>query len=316
MVALTGRSEAYYSDYRGAPQEFVSALKYGFLYQGQRYRWQGKRRGTPARGLPRPAFVTFTQNHDQVANSARGLRAHALTSPGRWRALTALTLLAPGTPMLFQGQEHSSSRPFLFFADHQGDLSTAVRAGRRTFLSQFRSLGLEEWTLALANPSDPATFERCQLDHGERARHRDAWLLHRDLLQLRREDPVLREQGRGGLDGAVLGPHAFVMRFFGAGGDDRLLLVNLGSDEHFSPAPEPLLAPPEGRLWTARWSSEARVYGGSGTFPPDSADGWRLAGETAVLLAPSAEAGEPAGEPWPELGKDRSRRKSHSERKA
>ena len=34
MVAATGRAEAYYSDHRGRAQEFVSAAKYGFLYQG------------------------------------------------------------------------------------------------------------------------------------------------------------------------------------------------------------------------------------------------------------------------------------------
>ena len=54
---------------------------------------------------------------------------------------------------------------------------------------------------------------------------------------------MLRRQGRDGLDGAVLGLHAFVVRFFGEGGDDRLLVVNLGHDEHFSPAPEPLAGP-------------------------------------------------------------------------
>ena len=47
-VALTGHSEAYYADYRGTPQEFISAIKYGYLYQGQWYGWQNKRRGTPA----------------------------------------------------------------------------------------------------------------------------------------------------------------------------------------------------------------------------------------------------------------------------
>ena len=316
MVALTGRSEAYYSDYCGTPQEFVSALKYGYLYQGQMYRWQGKRRGTSSFGVPRPAFVTFIQNHDQVANSARGRPAHLLASPARWRAMTALTLLGPGTPMLFQGQEYASSKPFLFFADHEGDLAKAVRTGRRGFLSQFRSLALEEWTPELPDPADPATFESCRLDHQERERHRDAWALHRDLLRVRREDDVLRRQGADGLDGAVLGSHAFVLRFFGPKGDDRLLVVNLGSDEHFSPAPEPLLAPPAGRRWTVRWSSEDRAYGGSGTFPPDSADGWRLPGESTLLLAPSAEAEEPAGEPWPEINKDRSRRAGERERQS
>jgi maltooligosyltrehalose trehalohydrolase len=308
MVALTGHNEAYYSDYLGAPQEFVSALKHGYLYQGQRYRWQGRRRGEPTFGMPHAAFVTFIQNHDQVANGARGLRVHALTSPGRYRALTALTLLGPGTPMLFMGQEHASSKPFLYFADHGVELARLVRAGRREFLAQFRSLARSEAADGLPDPSDPTTFEQCRLDHSERERHREAWVLHRDLLRLRREDDVLRRQGEDGFDGAVLGPHAFVARFFGRGGDDRLLLVNLGTDHHLTPAPEPLLAPPPGRVWTVLWSSEAIAYGGAGTFPPDSRDGWRLPGEAAVLLAPSANVEEPAGEPWPELGKARVRR--------
>src|SRR6185295_8226749 len=45
-VALCGHSEAYYTDYRGSPQEFISALKWGFLYQGQYYTWQRKPRGS------------------------------------------------------------------------------------------------------------------------------------------------------------------------------------------------------------------------------------------------------------------------------
>ena len=84
MVALTGRREAYYSDYRGRPREFVAAAKYGFLYQGQHYPWQRKARGTPALDLPAEWFVVFLQNHDQVANSGTGQRGHALTSPGRF----------------------------------------------------------------------------------------------------------------------------------------------------------------------------------------------------------------------------------------
>ena len=33
-VALTGRNEAYYEDFLGTPQEFISAATHGFLYQG------------------------------------------------------------------------------------------------------------------------------------------------------------------------------------------------------------------------------------------------------------------------------------------
>ncbi len=59
MVALTNRNPAYYSDYLGKPQEFISAIKWGYLYQGQRYSWQKKRRGTPAFDLCPPSSCSF-----------------------------------------------------------------------------------------------------------------------------------------------------------------------------------------------------------------------------------------------------------------
>ena len=286
LVALTGRNEAYYTDYLGTPQEFVSALKWGYLYQGQHYRWQKKRRGTPGLDAPPEAFVNFLENHDQVANSARGLRAHQQTSPGRYRALTALTLLGPGTPMLFQGQEFAASSPFLYFADHGPDLAPLVARGRAEFLRQFHSLRDPRAIHALAAPHDPGTFARCKLDFSERETNSWAYDLHKDLLRLRRGDAVFRAPGRGRFDGAVLSAHAFVLRWFGRDGDDRLLVVNLGTDLDHSPAPEPLLAPPGGKAWRVLWSSEDPRYGGRGVVPPEAKDRWHLAGEAATALTP------------------------------
>ncbi|HEU4648785.1 MAG TPA: malto-oligosyltrehalose trehalohydrolase [Gemmatimonadales bacterium] len=293
IVALTGWNEAYFSDYRGSPQEFVSSAKHGFLYQGQWYTWQGKRRGTPTLGVPRQRFVTYIENHDQVSNSARGDRVTQLTSPARWRALTALLLLGPGTPLLFMGQEFAASTPFLFFADHEPELAAKVRTGRADFLAQFPSLAEPAVRASLPDPADPHTFERCRLDWSELDRHRAAWELHRDLIALRKSDPVLRRQGADGLDGAVLGPSAFVLRWLAPEGDDRLLLVNLGTTLHFSPAPEPLLAPPAGRRWEQHWSSQDPRYGGLGVPPVEGDElNWRLPGESAVLFVPTSDAVE------------------------
>ena len=138
-------------------------------------------------------------------------------------------------------------------------------------------------------PHDPATFERCKLDFAERQRNAGVYALHRDLLRLRREDPVFRE---GRLDGAVLGPEAFVIRFFGEDGGDRLLLVNLGVDLDLEPVPEPLLAPLRGLCWEVLWSSEDPRYGGSGAPPPEDEEGcWRLPGQAAVVMRLVVEEG-------------------------
>lgn len=291
LVAVTGRNEAYYTDYHGTPQELVSALKWGYLYQGQRYSWQKQRRGTPAFGVSPAAFITYIQNHDQVANSGWGLRLHRLTSPGRCRAITALLLLARATPMLFQGEEFASSSPFLFFADHRPDLAKAVRKGRAEFLTQFRTLATPEMQRLVPDPADRATFERCKLDLNEREAHAEAYALHCDLLRLRREDSVFRKQGS--FDGAVLGSEAFLLRFFDAENGDRLLLVNLGLDLHLCIAPEPLLAPPERKRWDILWSSESLKYGGAGTAALETEDGWRIPGHAAVVLIPESEKSNP-----------------------
>jgi maltooligosyltrehalose trehalohydrolase len=284
-VALTGRIEAYFTDYRGTPQELISAVKRGFLYQGQHYVWQKKRRGTRTAGAPPAMFITFLENHDQVSNTG-GKRPWQSAAPGRYRALTALLLLSPGTPMLFQGQEFASSRPFFFFADHKPDLARLVCKGRKEFMAQFPSLATPAMQELIPDPADPATFERCKLDFSQRTTHAPVYALHRDLLRLRRDDPVFRAQQTGGVDGAVLGPHAFVLRFFSPEGDDRLLLINLGQDTLLRPAPEPLLAPDTEVGWEVLWNSEDPRYGGDSAVAVEGEDGWHLPGESAVVMKP------------------------------
>jgi maltooligosyltrehalose trehalohydrolase len=285
LVSLTGRREAYYTDYTGTPQEILSSIKYGYLYQGQWYSWQQKRRGTSTRGLSPTSFVHFLENHDQVANSAFGRRVHELTSPGRYRTMTALTLLGPATPLLFQGQEFASSAPFLFFADHGPDLAEAIGTGRREFLEQFPSITDPGVRQALAPPGAIETFRRCTLDFGERERHAEAYALHRDLLRLRRSDPVIARGAEALVDGAVLGPDLFLVRLEVAD-DCRLMIVNLGTSADLGSVAEPLLAAPVGCRWEVSWSSEAVRYGGDGQAPFDGSAESHVPAEALLLLRP------------------------------
>ena len=87
-VAMTGLNDAYYADYHGTPQEIISAIKWGYLYQGQWNNRQKKFRGSRRWGIPAHSFIVFLQNHDQVANSLNGRRMQNYTSPGRYCAMT------------------------------------------------------------------------------------------------------------------------------------------------------------------------------------------------------------------------------------
>ena len=57
--------------------------------------------------------------------------ADALAKPEALEAALAITLLAPGPPLLFMGEQWGAREPFPFFCDFKGELAEAVRKGRR-----------------------------------------------------------------------------------------------------------------------------------------------------------------------------------------
>jgi maltooligosyltrehalose trehalohydrolase len=278
-VALTGYHDAYYSEYFGSPQEMISCAKWSYLYQGQFYFWQGKRRGSPTMGISPSCYINYIQNHDQIGNSAWGIRVDKLTNPAALRAMTAVLLLSPQTPMIFQGQEFAASAPFLYFADLSPETSQQVHSGRIEFLKQFTNID---------SPEVIDTIEQSRIDLKERERHGKVYALHRDLIRLRREDAVFSRGYACHVEGAVLGRAGFLLRYF-LGEEQRLLLVNLGRELHLAPIPEPMLAPPLGCGWEILWSSEKVEYGGSGTPKLDTEKFWRLQGYAAVVLMPVSE---------------------------
>jgi maltooligosyltrehalose trehalohydrolase len=235
-------------------------------------------------------LVNFLQNHDQISVAPGGRRLHQLTSPGRLRALTSLLLLAPGTPMLFQGDEFAASAPFLYFADHEESLARLVREGRAAYLAQFASLADPAAQALIPDPSDPQTFARSQLDNAERERNTEAVRLHRDLIALRRSGAGLT---RPRVVSAALTEHALALRA-DVGGRATLLLVNLGADLPLPSNPEGILAAPVGAAWSARWSSDAVEYGGPGV-PEAGRRGALLPGESAVLLAAQSAVARRSG---------------------
>jgi maltooligosyltrehalose trehalohydrolase len=194
-VLLTGESHGYYGDYQRSPlNDLARALGSGFVYQGEASAHRGgQSRGEPSDGLPPTAFVNFLQNHDQIGNRALGDRLEANADPRAIEAALAITLLAPGVPMLFMGEEWGSKAPFPFFCDFHGDLAKAVREGRRReFAGAYAKFGDD-----VPDPLERSTAQSAVLDWSspEQAPGRERLALVRKLLTIRQQAIIPRLAG-------------------------------------------------------------------------------------------------------------------------
>ena len=290
FVALTGRREAYFTDYRGTAGEFASMARWNLLYQGQWYSWQKQPRGTDARRHPSAAFVSFLENHDQVANTGTGRRLHQLGDQAKWRALSTLLLLGPEVPLLFQGQEEVVEQPFTYFADHQAPLAELVRNGRLEFLSQFPSFASTEVREQLPVPNDEAMFNACRLDWRETSNSRDARRLYGDLIALRRNDAVVSAVGTVdvSIDSSAPTQDLALIRY-STGEEVRLLVINFGP-LLTCPMNDPLLAPGVGRRWELLFCSERSTYGGNGVDESFDEGCWRLQAHCAWFFQSTPRA--------------------------
>jgi maltooligosyltrehalose trehalohydrolase len=128
------------------------------------------------------------------------------------------------------GQEWSASAPFQYFTDHDRDLGWRIAVGRRAEFAKFRGFSDPTVRQGIPDPQDPATFQRSKLDWGElqSEKHQRVWKMYRDLLQLRRHDPVLASASRDGLRADACGKVLRVMCWHREG--RRLLLLNLSPE--------------------------------------------------------------------------------------
>jgi maltooligosyltrehalose trehalohydrolase len=204
--------------------------------------------------------------------------------------MAAVLLLGPHTPLLFMGQEFDSSSLFSYFADYEGKAAEELWASRKREIEVFEQYASDAAQSAILNPCAPETFLRSKLNFEERELHSLTLRLYRDLLALRRHDAVLSQRPQSQVDGAVLDEHAFILRWLDAGGADRILLINLDRERSRRSLAEPLLAPPAGRQWCLKWSSEHTSYGGMGPVQPVDSRGWHLQAETASFLVAEPRA--------------------------
>jgi 1,4-alpha-glucan branching enzyme/maltooligosyltrehalose trehalohydrolase len=159
---MTGETQRYYHDYGADTMDLLArCFTHGMIFEGSKRREGGAREVVePAPAQPLSALVNFAHNHDQVGNRARGERLSELVPREASALPTLLALLTPAIPMLFFGEEWGAPEPFLYFADWEGELREAVRAGRK------REFGHED----AADLPDPCSSDTRDRSHPDPAR--------------------------------------------------------------------------------------------------------------------------------------------------
>jgi maltooligosyltrehalose trehalohydrolase len=255
---LAGDHEGYYRDFSGTVTDLATTLRDGWFFKGQRSEHFGGPRGTDPTGLEPRRFVFFLQNHDQVGNRALGERLHHQIDPAAYRAATVLLLGAPQTPLLFMGQEWAAPSPFLFFTDHEPGLGRRVREGRRREFRSFSAFSDPRQQERIPDPQARSTFEWSRLDWRLSAvePHASTLRLHRALLRLRREEPLLQSSPGRSVHVSALGEDSLAIEYR-AGGRALLLAVRLRGAGPIEPRPQALAAE---AAWTTVLTSEDPAF--------------------------------------------------------
>ena len=225
--AVAGDSEGYFADFSGSARDLAATIRRGWFYTGQTSARTGEPRGSDPAGIDPRRMVFCLQNHDQIGNRAFGDRLHHAVGLSTYRAVSALLLFAPETPLLFMGQEWAATSPFLFFTDHEEQIGRLVTEGRRSEFSEFSAFTDERTRDRIPDPQDPETFAASRLVWDEIASpaHAAILRLYRALIAFRRN--VLdraagsRSVSAEALDAetvaVVRGAYALVARLSGAG---------------------------------------------------------------------------------------------------
>ncbi len=262
-VFLTGSRGNYLDNYEGSTADIARTLNEGFLYQGQVEKTTGKPRGTVVTDEPATTFLVNIQNHDQVGNRAYGERLHHEIDHDRYHVASALLLFSPFTPVLFMGQEFAASASFMFFTDHEPELGKLVTEGRREEFKGFPAFSNPLLRESIPDPQADETFARSKLNLAERGINVGTYDLYRELLRLRRTDPVLVERDRTRTKADAIGAQVVTVARW-VGDEYRLLVANFGPSTGIPLADHPTLAALPGEKWRLLLTtSERRFRGGN-----------------------------------------------------
>jgi len=257
---LTGEKQGYYHDYSGGCGQLAKVLTESFAYTWDYSSYRQRYHGNKVGDRPFSQFVIYSQNHDQVGNRMGGERLSTLVSLEALKLAAGATLLSPGIPMLFMGEEYGETAPFLYFISHgDPDLVKAVQEGRKQEFSSFKWMG---------EPPDPAsieTMERSRLNWQQRETPENNIILkfYQKLISLRQNLAPLSNYNRDSVKVRYNEAERWLYLTRHQGSESVLILLN------FNEKQVSIRQIPPGN-WQKQLDSSTKTYLGPGSSLPDS----------------------------------------------
>ena len=259
---LTGERDGYYGDFGGIEQ-MSRAFTDGFVYSGQYSVYRKRRHGNRSRHLPAGKFVVFAQNHDQVGNRMRGDRLARLVGFESLKLAAGVVLLSPS----FRSSSWGRSMvrlPRSSTSCIMGTMPSSRRSGKGGKRSSPPSAGTGRSPIPRPRVRSCAPVRTLALR--ESGNHALLLSLHRELIRIRKTDPVLSRTDREGMEVTPFEEERalFILR---RDGSARTAVVF-----HFGDVPAYLPLPLPGEGWEKVLDSADVRWGGPGGAAPERPD--------------------------------------------
>ncbi|HEY4065008.1 MAG TPA: malto-oligosyltrehalose trehalohydrolase [Puia sp.] len=227
-VLLDEEGRKHYQDF-GRLEQFAKAYTEGFVHTGEYVWFRHRKHGAGSAGINGEKFIVFNQNHDLPGNRPGGERLSVLVDIERLKLAAAAVLLSPYVPLLFMGEEYGEEAPFYFFSDYgDPDIAAGLSEGRKKQFAAF------EWEEVPPDSQDEAVFTRSKLQWERRnsGKHRVLLEWHRQLIALRRGEPLLRDLSRDRIRADLLGTAGLAVHRHSTDGSRQLVcLFNFSKEE-------------------------------------------------------------------------------------
>lgn len=256
FAAMSDNKTGIYNEYK-EKGKIAEALQNGRCFHGEFSKTRKNYYGQPDNNFNDGNFIVYSLDHrlaGRYPSKSRNIKAAGF----RFSKLAAgATLLTPFIPLIFMGEEFAAENNFHFFCS-----PCSKKLSKTVFKARLQEMQIYSPQTAFPDPEDEKTYRDSILcwDQANRKQGRELFNLYRDLIQIRKENPALKQASPQRTQVWGISPEIFlVIRNCGSNVQIVATLFNFSKSEQNCDLS--MILP--GRVWQTILCSEEEKFGGN-----------------------------------------------------